>query len=104
MNEEEKFYAIKIHVMGFISNRIKCFYCNDDNIERLLVHHVSYHHDSVVYKYFGNSFQGRIMYYSTLLSEVMKRPRNFLILCFGCHKFRHGKLIKFQRKRRQESL
>lgn len=76
--------------MGFVSNRIKCYYCDEDNIQYLLLHHIEYSKKSITYNQFENSLNGRIEYHSALLNEVMVSPQNFLILCFECHKFRHG--------------
>jgi hypothetical protein len=88
----EQFYAIKLHCMGFVSNPVECFYCKEENIKYLLLHHISYNRNSVTYNKFANSLNGRVEYHSGLLNEVMSNPKNFLVLCFECHKFRHGKI------------
>ena len=88
---------IKIHCMCWVSNRIVCFYYGLDDIEKLLLHHKSYFFNSIIYKPYGNSLEGRIKYYSSLINEVMVNPKNFLILCFKCHSMRHGKIERSEK-------
>lgn len=84
-----KLNNIKIHLILWYSDKIKCQYCDVDNIEKLTIHHKEYFPNSVVYSFFNNSLLGRLEYYPNLLNEIISNPDNFQTLCNNCHKLLH---------------
>jgi hypothetical protein len=68
-----------------LASQSRCFCCHEDKKKRLLLHHLSYNNDSVVYNKFENSDYGRLKYYANLIDEIKFDPTNFLVVCFDCH-------------------
>lgn len=62
-----------------------CFCCENINPKQLVLHHLSYTKNSVIYNKFENSDDGRLKYYSNLLDEIKQDPSNFLVLYIECH-------------------
>ena len=67
-------------------NWIYCIVCDEERIKKLVLHHLSYTKNSVIYNQFENSDDGRLQYHSKLLDEIKKNKNNFVILCMNCHK------------------
>ncbi len=65
-----------------------------DTSKKLIIHHKKYFDDSVIYKQFSDTHDGRIQYYAKLLDEIEKRPTNFNSLCMNCHDHLH-KILNF---------
>ena len=65
---------------------MQCFCCEEDNLKRLLAHHLTYTSNSITYKKFPNSDIGRCQYYAHLIDEINLDETNFMVLCFNCHK------------------
>ena len=62
-----------------------CFVCANPKTSSLLIHHLKYTKNSIIYNQFENSDIGRLQYYSRLLDEIKSNPRNLIILCYRCH-------------------
>lgn len=81
---------IKTHCILWYGDKIKCNYCDVDDIEKLTIHHKNYFKDSIIHKEFNTiPISNRIKYYSELLEEIMIRPDNFETLCNRCHELLH---------------
>lgn len=63
----------------------RCYCCLENKPRHLLLHHLIYNTDSVVYNQFENSDYGRLKYYANLIDEIKLYPNNFLVVCFNCH-------------------
>ena len=72
-----------------------CFCCENTNPKQLVLHHLSYTKNSIIYSKFENNDDGRLKYYSNLLDEIKQDPNNFLVLCIDCHQVIE-KLLKME--------
>ena len=64
---------------------LKCVCCPESMIEKLVIHHLSYHDDSVVYSQFTNTTTGRIQYYAMICTEIVKHHGSLRMMCMDCH-------------------
>lgn len=64
-----------------------CHSCYNGKVKNLILHHLEYTNNSIVYKNFENSDDGRLKYYSCLLDEIKEDPYNFTVLCGYCHTY-----------------
>ena len=64
-----------------------CQVCFENKVRRLVLHHLAYFSDSIIYKNYNTQTDiGKLEYHSSLALEVEKRPENFGVLCNPCHK------------------
>ncbi len=62
-----------------------CYCCYSKNPKQLIIHHLSYTKNSIIYNKFENNDDGRLKYYANLLDEIKINITNFLIFCINCH-------------------
>ena len=86
---------LKRECFSRITDNISCRGCNENKTKRLLLHHIRYNKNSVVYNKFENSDDGRLKYHVNLLDEINQDPSNFIICCFTCHQLLERMISKY---------
>lgn len=71
-------------------NNPYCECCENDDMSNLIIHHLSYDRDSIIYDSFEDNVTGQIQYYAMLCDEIKYNRTNLRIMCFDCHSTLEG--------------